>query len=486
VVAAAAAEGAGADPFLFAAPSEREPDAALLFQPSGERLLDEGRAGEVSRRALLFALVGRPRFPSPSPRLHNAAFRALGIDALYLPELDLPLREALSLPLAGWSVTTPWKEEAALLCASLSPAAAATGAVNTVVRRADGSLHGDNTDVAAVARALDGVPPGGPAWVLGGGGFARAAAHALSRVGFAVTLWGGERARRSAASLGVSHAPPESSPPVVAVAVNATPLGGGGEADPLLTRLGGALRRGATAIDAPYGPGASPGAFAALAAAAGARVVDGPTLLRLQARGQVEAFARRPPPCGVLEDALAGGPAPSSIVLVGLRGAGKTTVGRAVAARLGRPFLDTDDDLARRAGRPAGRVLAEEGEAAFRERERASTARALCRRRAVVALGGGALESFPEGLARHRVVHLAVEPAEAARRVERDRATLRPPLAGAKDAEEEARATLAAREATYRRVATAVLRTDGRAVDDVVADVLAVAADPRAPGPRGT
>ncbi|HEX5010252.1 MAG TPA: shikimate kinase, partial [Planctomycetota bacterium] len=60
---------------------------------------------------------------------------------------------------------------------------------------------------------------------------------------------------------------------------------------------------------------------------------------------------------------------PARIVLIGMRGAGKTTVGRELAARLSRPFVDVDDLIAELAGRPADEVLARDGEPAFRALE---------------------------------------------------------------------------------------------------------------------
>lgn len=83
---------------------------------------------------------------------------------------------------------------------------------------------------------------------------------------------------------------------------------------------------------------------------------------------------------------------PSTVVLVGLRGAGKTTIGRAVADDLGLPFCDADDALAAAVGRPAGEWLAEVGEAAFREREEAVLVPLLrAAGAAVIATGGGAI-----------------------------------------------------------------------------------------------
>jgi shikimate kinase len=77
------------------------------------------------------------------------------------------------------------------------------------------------------------------------------------------------------------------------------------------------------------------------------------------------------------------------IVVVGFMGAGKTTVGRLLAAKLGVPFTDSDHVIERAAGRPIPRIFADDGEPAFRELEHAVIADLLNGEDAVLALGGG-------------------------------------------------------------------------------------------------
>jgi shikimate kinase len=77
-------------------------------------------------------------------------------------------------------------------------------------------------------------------------------------------------------------------------------------------------------------------------------------------------------------------------VLVGLSGSGKSTVGRLLAERLGRRFVDTDDVIVARAGKPIPRVFAEDGEVAFRAVESAAVDEVLAGEPAVIATGGGA------------------------------------------------------------------------------------------------
>ena len=102
------------------------------------------------------------------------------------------------------------------------------------------------------------------------------------------------------------------------------------------------------------------------------------------------------------------------IVLTGFMGSGKSTVGPLLAQRLGWSFVDADDVIEAEAGCPIPEIFARDGEAAFRERERAAIARLSSGERLVLALGGGAIEdaatrmlllSAPDGL----LVHLEVE-----------------------------------------------------------------------------
>ena len=116
------------------------------------------------------------------------------------------------------------------------------------------------------------------------------------------------------------------------------------------------------------------------------------------------------------------------IVLVGFMGAGKTTVGRELAARLHLPFTDTDHVIEERAGRQIRDTFATEGEEAFRDLEERTVAEVLGGPEAVVALGGGACgrAGTRAVLAGHTVVHLRVGLPEALRRLRGD--PLRPVL----------------------------------------------------------
>jgi shikimate kinase len=161
------------------------------------------------------------------------------------------------------------------------------------------------------------------------------------------------------------------------------------------------------------------------------------------------------------------------VVLVGPPAAGKTTVGRLLADRLGVPFTDTDDLVVTRAGKPVGEIFVDDGEQAFRELEAAAVADALAGD-GVVALGGGAVlaEQTRTRLAGHPVVLLATGVPTSAARVGLNRD--RPLLLG--NPRQQLRALLEARLPLYREVAVAEIETDDRTPDEVADAVLAVLA----------
>jgi shikimate kinase len=138
------------------------------------------------------------------------------------------------------------------------------------------------------------------------------------------------------------------------------------------------------------------------------------------------------------------------VILVGLPGAGKTTVGRMTAERLGIPFLDFDEEIERREGRSVAELFARHGEAHFRARERELTTELARAPRMVLAPGGGWAAS-PESVALlrppGRIIYLRIRPETALARLGAGRAT-RPLLAGPDPLRELSR-LLAEREPHY-------------------------------------
>jgi shikimate kinase len=162
------------------------------------------------------------------------------------------------------------------------------------------------------------------------------------------------------------------------------------------------------------------------------------------------------------------------LVLVGLMGAGKTTVGEVCARRLDRPFLDTDDLIEAVTGSTIGELFASAGEAAFRAHERTAVADACASPIAsVISCGGGAVLD-PENRRQLRasgfVVWLQATPEVLAGRVEAD-ATNRP-LLGAAGAATTLERLAVTRSVAYEAASDAIVGTDGRTVDEVAEVVL--------------
>ena len=158
------------------------------------------------------------------------------------------------------------------------------------------------------------------------------------------------------------------------------------------------------------------------------------------------------------------------VVLVGAPGAGKSTVGRLLADRLGVSFRDTDDDVELIAEKSISDIFLDDGEPAFRALERDAAAAALTIHDGVLALGGGAVADARtrELLDGHRVVFLDVGLADAASRVGLNRD--RPLLIGNPRA--QLKRLLDERRPLYLQVATLTVDTAGRTPDEVVAEVM--------------
>ena len=158
-----------------------------------------------------------------------------------------------------------------------------------------------------------------------------------------------------------------------------------------------------------------------------------------------------------------------SIVLMGAPGAGKSSVGKRLARKLGRTFVDVDQRIEEVVGKPVADIFADEGEAHFRALEQEATLE-LLDTYDVVALGGGAVMNpvIREALAGHEVIWLKVSIGQATRRVGMN--TVRPLLLG--NVRGRLIELLRERTPVYESLATQIVDTDGRGCAEV-ADTLA-------------
>jgi shikimate dehydrogenase len=259
------------------------------------------------------AVIGHPVRHSVSPLLHNAAFRALGLDWVFTAFEVAPGRAAQAaegardLGIAGLSVTMPHKADILPALDDLSPVAEALGAVNTVVRQAGGRLFGDNTDGAGFLDALredEGFEPNGRrCLVVGAGGAARAVVLALAHAGAAEVVVANRTEGRAedAAAL----VPRVARPGTVEEAgdaqliVNATPQGMAGNAQ--LAVPAELLGPGQLVVDLVYHPVMTP--LVEAAKARGATAVNGLGMLIHQAAHAFRLWTGEDPPLEVMSAA---------------------------------------------------------------------------------------------------------------------------------------------------------------------------------------
>ena len=275
-------------------------------QPETRELIEVYRVHEIGEATRLFALFGAPLGRSPSPSLHAAGYRSLGLDAVYLPveTESLDEVEAIVGPEAlgaeAFGLTIPLKEPAASRCATLDEYASC-GAVNTV-RAEGGRWQGFNTDApAALALVRRHVEiANAQAAVVGAGGTGRAIAAALAAAGARVTIYnrsaarGREAARAAKAGFSPLGSLAEASWDLL---VQATPLGRDGEDLLAPRRLTGRM-----VLDAAYGPEPTP--LVRAARKRGLAVADGYDLLLGQALLQFERMTGEPPPERAIAAAL--------------------------------------------------------------------------------------------------------------------------------------------------------------------------------------
>lgn len=178
--------------FTFAAATAGEETAA--GQIAARTLAETYRIDQVDAATRVYGVAGNPVKHSLSPLMHNTAFRRETVNAVYLALQTSKINDLLKLvhevPLSGFSVTMPLKEEVLKHLERTDPLSAKIGACNTVVRAQDGKLYGFNTDVAAIVHPLERRLRlnGAKVLVLGAGGAARAAVFGLKEKGAEVFI----------------------------------------------------------------------------------------------------------------------------------------------------------------------------------------------------------------------------------------------------------------------------------------------------------
>jgi 3-dehydroquinate dehydratase/shikimate dehydrogenase len=272
-------------------------------------MLDRFRFRDADADAAVYGVVGDNVMHSLSPVMHNAAFAATGIDAVYVPfrgaDFDDFLSFADALGVAGASVTIPFKHDALRAAHSVDALTRKVGAANTLRRQA-GGWEATNSDVDGFLEPLDAALGGHSldgmrASVLGAGGAARAVIVALRSRGALVTVHArrNEQATDVAASLGANVGPWPPSAGSWDLLVNCTPLGSGSAS--VASPLPGGPFDGRAVYDLTYGRAMSP--LVRDAMHAGCVTLDGLPMLVAQAERQFEWWTGRRAPAGVMKAA---------------------------------------------------------------------------------------------------------------------------------------------------------------------------------------
>lgn len=282
----------------------------------------------------------------------------------------------------GLNVTIPYKRAVMPYCAELSGTARRAGSVNTLVRRPDGSIFGDNTDVWGFRCMLErsGVHMSGKkALVLGSGGASGAVRAVLEDKGADSIITVSRRGKNNYENA-FCH-------PDVSLIVNATPVGmfpNNGEC-----RISVADFPACQAVlDLVYNPARTE--LLMQAEELGIKTENGLLMLVAQAKRSCELFTGREIPESETDRVLHSLRARMrSVILIGMPGCGKTAVGERLAQLTGRTLLDSDREIVRMSGMSIQGIFAQEGEAGFRSRESAALAELGKMSGCIIATGGG-------------------------------------------------------------------------------------------------
>lgn len=331
----------------------------------------------------LYGLLGRKLGHSWSAPIH----RALGCGDYRMLEVEpKELTAFLSREeIGGLNVTIPYKKAVIPLCREVEEEAAAIGSVNTLVRGADGALRGYNTDIDGfrlIAKLAGADFSGKKVVVLGTGGASLTVQAAARMAGAGELAVISRTGPDNYENLAERHGDAD-------ILINATPVGMWpkvGE-QPVDLKIFPKL---SAVLDLIYNPLRT--GLLLQAQELGISCCGGLPMLVEQAVRAEERFFGKTFPQGTGEKILSDlWRQRANIVLVGMPGSGKSTVGKQLAKRTGRPLIDLDGEIVRRAGKSIPEIFKEEGEAAFRELESGLLAEFSDRTGQIIATGGGAV-----------------------------------------------------------------------------------------------
>lgn len=345
----------------------------------------------------IYAIAGNPVAHSKSPGMHNAAFRELGLDAVYVrlasDSAEDAMETAKQMGIKGFNITAPFKEDFLGLVDEIDEDAKAIGAINTVIIR-EGKSRGYNVDTYGVKDSLlsKGVElKGRKAWVLGAGGAAKAAAYALISEGAEVLIANRtvEKAKALADELECrccsldelgEHMPDCD----IIVSCISSPV------QIVPKEL---LRKEMAVFDANY---AAKSPLIRDAEEKGCRIIDGRDWLLYQGVKAFELFTGRDAPLEAMRKAVYENPGEAdkrNIALIGMMGSGKDAAAGKMAEKSGMEILDMDAEIERKAGIPITQIFEQKGEEEFRRMESEEVSALGNEDHRIVNCGGGAVIS---------------------------------------------------------------------------------------------
>ena len=411
-----------------------------------------------------FAVVGNPVFHSISPTIFDAAFKENNHNATYTRITADDVIDIIALvkrhDIAGFNVTSPFKEAIIPYLDELDDTAQYVGAVNTVVVK-DKKLIGYNTDIKGVTETLKShkISPK-KAVVLGGGGAAAAAAYAMTTTAEDTVVINRTpyKAQKIAQKFGCRTAPLEN----IAEELR--------NADILISCITAqhnpippsALHKDLVVFDANYKT--SP--LATIARQQGCTTIDGIQWLINQAIPTCELFLDGKAPRQAMEKALSKKDNKKHVAIIGFMGAGKTTIAQELAKMMKIIAIDVDDIIEKETAKTIAKIFSEEGEKSFREKEKLQLEKVCSQKQPhIISCGGGIIldENNSELLKKHCItIFLSASQETIKERIKND--TSRPLYN-----EKTAGNILVARNKYYTTTADIVIMTDNKTPQQVAA-----------------
>ena len=329
-----------------------------------------------------YGLLGEKLAHSYSPEIHA-----------YFGDYEYGLFEVASNDLedffgstiwSGINVTIPYKQAVIAFCDELSDAARGIGSINTIIRRADGTLYGDNTDAYGFAYLIkDMVVKDKKILVLGSGGSCRTVRHVLLQQGASEVIVVSRVGEHNYGNL-ERHDDAE-------VIINTTPVGmyPDNGSSPLLLRHFSKIE---VVVDLIYNPTKT--ALLLEAEQLGITAISGLAMLVAQAAKASELFTGQPVATELIDKVIAQIHCKTqNLILIGMPGCGKTTIATELAAISGRKIIDTDHEIEKLVGKSIVEIFADDGEEQFREYEAMVIKQFGAEAGLIIATGGGCIKT---------------------------------------------------------------------------------------------